>query len=214
MALSSSDVCADPGSAVHAELDNYNCKDGFRDVDLLEFETTTARLRLRALRHADRDAIFAAFTADVTRFMEPGPPRTPDDSARFVAESRERMRAGRELVCAVLERGTARFLGCAGLHELDSRTPELGIWIAADAQGAGLGREAVAALVAWGSARNRPVEGFRYPVDRANAPSRRLAEALGGRVVSSVRRRTADGRTLRLVVYRVPPTPPDDPGGR
>jgi hypothetical protein len=43
----------------------------------------------------------------------------------------------------------------------------------------------VRALVEWGSRRNARIEFFRYPVDRANTPSRRIAEVLGGEVANA-----------------------------
>ena len=174
-------------------------------MDLRGEEWETRRLRLRPVAPGDRDAIFAAFTDEVTRYMEPRTPAAAEETAQFIAGARDRMARGIEWVCAVLDRETGRFLGCAGLHELDAPAPEIGIWIAAAEQGAGRGREAVAALVAWGS-RHRPrAPFFRYPVDRANAPSRRVAESLGGEVAHRHERRTADGRTLDLLEYHIPP---------
>ena len=95
------------------------------------------------------------------------------------------MQRGEELVCAVLDRNSGRFLGCAGLHELNAPAPELGIWIAVEAQGAGRGSEAVRALMQWGSHRRKKIDFFRYPVDRANLPSRRIAGNLGGTIANA-----------------------------
>ncbi|MHC4952821.1 MAG: GNAT family N-acetyltransferase [Planctomycetota bacterium] len=173
-------------------------------MDLLAVEIVTDRLRLRAVAPEDVSAIYAAFTARITRYMQPSPPAAPSDTEEFVRTSRARMHAGEELVCAVLDRDSGEFLGCCGLHEMQSPAPELGIWIAEEAQGAGRGREAVRAMHAWGSAHCAEAGFFRYPVDRANAPSRRVAEALGGEIASSSRQPAPDGRTLDLVEYHIP----------
>ncbi len=41
----------------------------------------------------------------------------------------------------ILDRETGRFLGCAGLHELEAARPELGVWLKKSAHGNGFGRE-------------------------------------------------------------------------
>lgn len=173
-------------------------------MNLLGVELETARLRLRPVATRDRDAIFAAFTDLVTIYMEPPTPTEPAESAHFIETTRKRMQRGEELVCTVLDRESGRFLGCAGVHEIDAPAPELGIWIAVEEQGAGRGREAVRALIEWGTRARPRVAFFRYPVDRANAPSRRLAESLGGTVAHAYLPRTKGGGELDIVEYHIP----------
>ena len=173
-------------------------------MNLLGERIETGRLVLRPLELADVPEIFRAFNREVTRYMAPAAPGHPDETARFVEHSRRLMERGAELCCTIREAKSGAFLGCAGLHHVGSRTPEFGIWLARTAQGRGYGTESIRALRDWG-ARLDP-EGYVYPVDRRNMPSRRLAERLGGVVVEtrSNEKATPDGRRLETIVYRVP----------
>jgi RNA binding exosome subunit len=47
------------------------------------------------------------------------------------------------------------------------------------------------------------VSGFVYPVDRRNAASRKIPEALGGEVVSTTMTTGQAGNPLELVTYRI-----------
>ncbi len=76
------------------------------------------------------------------------------------------------------------FAGCAGLHHTESRTPEIGIWLAEGSQGMGLGLEAVAAVCNW-VADEVECDYIRYPVDRANGSSRNIPESLGAKSKTS-----------------------------
>jgi RimJ/RimL family protein N-acetyltransferase len=94
------------------------------------------------------------------------------------------MKAGTELHLVIRLNSTDEFVGAAGLHPADGTMLETGIWIKESAQGHGYGREAVAAVIKWASEKFRP-SGSLYPVVDANTPSRKLAEALGGKIIGT-----------------------------
>ena len=145
------------------------------------------------------------FRDDITRFMSVPTPQSPEESAEFITLARLRMAVPQELQCTILE--SDRFVGCAGVHELTAPAPELGIWIARESQGAGRGTEAVKAIVHW-TIGHRPRTTFlRYPVDRANRPSRRIAERLGGTIEATYRREWHEGHALEIVEYHIPSAP-------
>jgi len=171
-------------------------------MDLTGVRILTPRLCLRAVAPGDRDAIFREFRDEITRYMGVPTPRDPSETDAFIGKAREGMRSGEELQCTILEQG--RFAGCGGVHDLAGPAPELGIWITRDLQGAGFGREAVEALLTWACTHRPRAPFLRYPVDRANTPSRRIAEALGGTPESTYTRETEDGRTLDIVEYHIP----------
>jgi RimJ/RimL family protein N-acetyltransferase len=98
------------------------------------------------------------------------------------------------------------FLGCCGLLPKETpRTPEVGIWIKKGAQGRKYGREAVETLAAWAKA-SLDLEYLVYPVDKANAPSRKIPEALGGVLLHEMQVCKPNGETLDLVVYKIHPS--------
>jgi len=173
-------------------------------MDLLGVELRTDRLRLRPVVSEDCDEIYREFTDEVTRYMGIATPRDPSETRQFIANARRNMDSGEELVCAILDAPSGRLLGCGGIHALPSRQPELGIWLARSAQGEGRGLEAVAGFRAWGTTNCPRATHFRYPVDRANIASRRIAEILGGTEATEYERKALDGRNLDIVEYHVP----------
>ncbi len=98
------------------------------------------------------------------------------------------------------------FLGLCGLHlAAQFPEPELGIWLKKSAHGNGYGLEAIAGIKTWAEA-HLAFERMIYPVDRKNRPSRKIAEALGGRIFLEQRVMSMAGIELDEVVYAIPRT--------
>ena len=160
------------------------------------------RVVLRSVQEGDAADIFAEFTATITRYMYPKPAETIDDSLAFIAKSQAGMRDHTDVVLAITR--DREFLGCCGLHLTQgARTPELGVWLKQAAHGNGYGREAIAVLAAWAVA-NLDFDYAIYPVDRANIPSRKIAESLGGFVFEEKKMPAMTGNILDSVVYQIP----------
>lgn len=68
-----------------------------------------------------------------------------------------------ELHFVTRHRDNGRFLGIVGVHALQSKTPELGIWLRHDVHGLRLGHELIGAVASWVS-KAFPVKYFEYPV--------------------------------------------------
>jgi ribosomal-protein-alanine N-acetyltransferase len=170
----------------------------------LEIVLESDRLRLVSTSEAYAQTIFSEFTPDITTYMFPRPPDEIEETHAFVRDSRLKMANGGELNMAVLLRTTDEFLGHAGLHHIDSDTPELGVWIKKSAHGLGYGREAITVLTHWAFA-NLRVRYLIYPVDRRNLPSRKIPESLDGVVEAKYERVNQSGRTLDLLEYRIYP---------
>ncbi|MCZ6539069.1 MAG: GNAT family N-acetyltransferase [Chloroflexi bacterium] len=176
-----------------------------RDIDLLEVEVVTDRLILRPTSLADLDPIFSKFNERVTRFMFPSSARSSAETASFIADSIDGMINGTNLQLTILRKDLQnQFAGCAGLHHPESRFPEIGIWLAEDSQGLGLGLEAVEAICNW-AADEIECDYIKYPVDRSNGVSRRIPESLGAEIEDEYDRITPDGRILNIVEYRIYP---------
>ena len=164
----------------------------------------TERLLLVPITIDYADAIFDEFTEDVTQYMYPAPPRRIQDTELFIREALIGLERGNNLQLVVLDRRSKEFLGCAGLHNLDSRYPELGIWLKRSAQGQALGKEAIFALKDWAD-RHVDYNYLLYPVDARNHPSRRIPEALGGKMEKSYWMRNQSGNELEILEYRIYP---------
>jgi ribosomal-protein-alanine N-acetyltransferase len=174
-----------------------------RRIDLSETRVETERLLIRPTGLADLDPIFNEFTDRVTTYMFPRPARSIDETAKFIADSIEGQLNGTNYqVTMVLRDDPKCFVGCSGIHHPDSRTPELGLWVAERHQGKGFGTEAISALCRW-AAQEIDCDYLQYQVDQANIASRKIPEGLGGDVEDEYDLITPDGRTLNILEYRI-----------
>jgi RimJ/RimL family protein N-acetyltransferase len=168
-------------------------------IDLTTVEIRSERLILRAFTAEYAKRVFTCITPGITRFMSWEPPVSPE--AFEAAAWRDwitDLRNGSGLVVTVMRAESNEILGVAALHAITDPMPELGIWIKEAAQGQGFGREAVAALIGWASV-HLGLRRFEYPVAEGNVASRRIAEALGGSVVSS-----AEKPKYNALIYVIP----------
>ncbi len=172
-------------------------------LDAERLEIRGDGIRLRPVVEADAADIFTYFDRDVTRYMSPAPALDIEETLAVIRRWDVGRARGDELVLAITLRETGEFLGCCGLHGRGKvRTPELGIWTKTEAHGHGYGREAIFALVDWAQ-EHLDIDHFTYPVDRANIPSRKIPEALGGKIFKEKLSPTPDGRVLDIVIYRI-----------
>jgi RimJ/RimL family protein N-acetyltransferase len=149
----------------------------------------TARTILRPHRLGDFET-YAAMWAEpaVTRFIG-GKPRTREESwMRFLRFAGLWSLIGYGF-WAIEEKGTGRFIGEAGFHDLKREiepslegVPEAGWALASDAHGQGLASEVVGRIVAWGDevfGRSRTV----CIIDPENGASLKVAERNGYREI-------------------------------
>jgi RimJ/RimL family protein N-acetyltransferase len=161
-------------------------------------EINSERLRLKLFTADDAEDLFAAITPAITRFMQWEPPRSLAAFAEVWRSWLAPIHDGSDLHFVVRALAHDRCLGLVGLHAAKTACPELGIWIREDAQGNGLGREAIAAVADWASETLEP-DCFEYPVAERNVASRRIAERLWGVVIGS-----RSNPKYASVVYRIP----------
>jgi RimJ/RimL family protein N-acetyltransferase len=172
--------------------------------DLLEFRLETERLLLVPIDMDYAEDIFDEFTDEITQYMYPGTPRRIQETEEFIRESLIGLDRGNNLQLVILRKKTEEFLGCAGIHNLDSRFPELGIWLKLSAHGESLGMETIAALVEWAN-EHVDYNYLKYPVDVRNYPSRKIPEALDGVPEHSYWIRSRNGIELEILEYRIYP---------
>ncbi|CAI0751076.1 GNAT family N-acetyltransferase [Serratia ficaria] len=167
--------------------------------DLSQCRVDTDRLLIAPFTAADADDVYQAITPTLTRFMNFEPEESPEAFANVWQGWLPLIREGEEAMFIARLRDGKGFVGMGGVHNLHSATPELGIWVKESLHGQGYGREIVQAMALWASERYRP-QHFLYPVAEQNAPSRRIAESLGG--VAAGRR---ENIKYDCVVYHLPP---------
>ncbi|MEA5502891.1 GNAT family N-acetyltransferase [Halotia wernerae UHCC 0503] len=172
-------------------------------MELLDLKISTLRLLLEPISLKYKQCIFREFTQEITTYMHPRSPQTISETELFINESLLEMQNGDNLIVVILKKDSQEFLGCSGIHELNSKYPAAGIWLKKSAHGNGYGLEAIAALKKWAED-NLDYEYLIYPVDRANIPSRKIPERLGGQIFREYEQINLSGNILRLIEYRIP----------
>jgi RimJ/RimL family protein N-acetyltransferase len=121
----------------------------FRGIELADVVLHSERLELRPWAAADAERV-AEVMADgsMHRFLALPDPYTLDSAHEYVTAIAVRPReAGTGLECAVVERAGGRIVGSAALRL--GGEPEIGYWIAPEAQGRGYATETTTALTEW-----------------------------------------------------------------
>ncbi|MDG5813940.1 GNAT family N-acetyltransferase [Chitinispirillales bacterium ANBcel5] len=114
---------------------------------LLDVVIETERLALLPIDKSWADDIFREFDHEITKYMYPKPAEKIDETYGFIESSLKELREGTTLQLVITKKDTKEFIGCAGLHKIDSHTPELGIWTKKQSHGNGYGLETITAII-------------------------------------------------------------------
>ena len=98
-------------------------------TDLSNKVIRSNRLKLVSISEMYAEVINREFTSEITTYMTPQPAKDRSETEAFIAGAMKTNAAGTNLQLVILDKDTGEFLGCAGLHEILTRTPELGIWL-------------------------------------------------------------------------------------
>lgn len=173
--------------------------------NLENFQIETARLLLVLITMEYAEEIFRVFDDDITRYLYPATPKEITDTRDFISKSIEGFSRGEEIVAAILTKDIREFIGNVGIHDINTSTPELGIWIKKDAHGHGYGKEAVTGLKEWAD-QELQYEYIKYPVVEENTPSREIVESLNGKEVLRYPKTNLSGVTHTMVEYHIFPS--------
>ncbi len=165
-------------------------------------EITAKRVVLRPVSMEYKAEICREFTAEVTRYM----PFTPNGeitmTEEFIRNSMEELeRKASVQLCILLRNNGNEFLGCCGMHNINTKAIEIGLWIKKSAHGKGYGKETVRALTDWAKT-HLDFEHLLYPVDKENVASRRIPEGLGFTITGNYVKRKSDTEQLNIIEYR------------
>ena len=164
----------------------------------------TKNLYLRGITLDYKDDIFREFTLEITTYMFPSPAEKIEETIEFIETSIKENEEGSNFQIVILYKESKDFLGCGGLHHINRKTPELGIWIKKSAHGRGYGKETVIALKKWAD-QSLDYKYILYPVDDKNYPSRKIPEFLDGKVVREYDEINMSGKKQHLLEYRIYP---------
>ncbi len=170
-------------------------------VSFLSYFVSPPGLLLKPIALEYKEEIFSEFNEEITTYTYPCPAKMIAETELFIKNSIKELKNGTNLLLVVLAKDSGEFLGCAGLHDIDKEL-RLGIWLKKAAHGNKYGLEAITALKEWAE-RNLDYEYILYPVDRRNIASKKIPEALGGKVISQYQKVNMSGNLLDTLEYRI-----------
>jgi len=170
-------------------------------MNLLTVEIQTPRLLLLPISLEYKDDFFSEFTEEVTTYMYSRSAQIMVETEAFIQKSIQKLENGINLQLVILAKDSKEFLGGTGLYNLD-KEPELGIWLKKAAHGHKYGLEAIAALKEWAD-ENLDYEYLLYLVDQRNIASRKIPEALGGKIIQEYEEINMSGNVLQTLEYRI-----------
>jgi RimJ/RimL family protein N-acetyltransferase len=171
-------------------------------IGLLKERIESARLLLVPISMKYRNEIFSEFSDEITIFMYPAPAKDISETEEFIKDSLKGLSNGNNLQLVILSKDSQKFFGCAGLHHIDSKTPEMGIWLKKTAHGKGYGKEAMTAVKKWAD-ENLDYDYILYPVADKNISSRKIPESLGGKIEREYDEQGMGGNKYHCLEYRI-----------
>lgn len=173
-------------------------------MDTSSITIETKNLCLKGITLEYQDDIFGEFNKEITTHMFPKPAEKVEETVEFINTSIKENKEGSNFQIVILHKESKDFLGCGGIHHIDRKTPELGIWIKQSAHGHGYGKEAVIALKEWAD-KNLDYEYLLYPVVDKNYASKKIPEFFGAKVAREYDEKNMSGKNQHILEYRIYP---------
>jgi [ribosomal protein S5]-alanine N-acetyltransferase len=162
----------------------------------------TKNLLLQPITLDYKEEIFREFTSEITTYMFPKSSDKIEETIKFIETAMKENEEGSNFQVVILNKVTKEYLGNAGIHNINTKTPELGIWIKKSAHGNAYGKEAMITFKEWAD-ENLDYEFILYPVVDVNYASKRIPEFLGGKIFREYNERSMSGKDLHLLEYRI-----------
>jgi RimJ/RimL family protein N-acetyltransferase len=171
-------------------------------VDFSNLILISERLKLIPISLEYAHDICKHFTAEITRYMWPSAPKSIDEIKQHIETRITKMMNGEDISLMIISKESDEFFGYITLDEVQSRIPELGIWLKASVHGHGFGYEALNLLKSWAES-NLEYDYLQYPVHKKNIPSRKVAEKMGGKIEDEYIKISESGNSLDEYEYRI-----------
>lgn len=163
----------------------------------------TKRLIIYPISEKFSQDIFENFTPKITKYMFPASAKELSETNNYINDAKRKNQIGEDFQVSFTNK-TGEFIGNGGLHHINTKRPEFGVWVKESAHGHGYGREAMQAMKAWAD-ENLDYEYITYPVDKKNMASRKVAESMDGVIEDEYPKETMNGSTLDCIEYRIYP---------
>lgn len=170
-------------------------------MNYLKLELLSERIKLVPISMTYATEICMHFTTELTRYMWPSGNKTQDEINQHILLKQAQMKNGEEIALLIIKQESSEFLGYISIHQVNSKTPELGIWLKKSAHGFSYGYEALTLLKNWAEC-HLHYDYLKYPVDKKNIVSMKLAKKLGGGIEDKYKKMSESGNVLDEVEYR------------
>lgn len=166
-------------------------------------ETNRLRLILPSLKY--KKVLYNGLTKEVTKYMYSVPFKSVKRAKKFINYFRQWYVNWTDILLMVIRKSDSKFLWCIGIHHIDRIDPEFWIWFCSRAQWKWYAIESMRALYnRWEN--ELKYEYIKYPVDRRNIWSRKIAEKLGWVVATEYSMTSKTWKELDVLEYRIQKT--------
>jgi ribosomal-protein-alanine N-acetyltransferase len=159
----------------------------------------TVRLKIRPISFKYIKEIFDEFTSEICKYLIPQPSKNISEIRDFINLSICQVKNGITIQFE-LENKLDEFVGIVGVYKINTRNPELGLWIKTKEQNKGYGTEALNAIIEWINL-NIEYDHLIYPIDKRNERSRKLIEKLNGKIADVHMNRNSNDIEFEEVEY-------------
>jgi len=150
----------------------------------------TPRLIISPIQRSDVDNIFMYFTKEVAEHMRVQPSSDKQKTIDFVHDAIQGNHKKTCFKCCARDQQWD-FVWCISLMEINTPTPEIGLWIRQDKQWQWYGKEMVQAIIARAE-KTLSYNHIIYPIYSDNIASKKIIESLGWKLVVSWRKGTKE----------------------
>ncbi len=146
-----------------------------REKQNILFSTETLQREELSMKYVQE--IFKELTDEVTKYLRVPTPKKIEQEEDRIRNSKEKHLAGGKMNFIVTDT-QGDFIGTCGVENLDTKTPELWLWLKQSARGKGYGKEMIETIIK----RVQEHSDFDYLVYRAhvdNIATKKIAERFG-----------------------------------
>jgi len=168
----------------------------------LLIESEHLKMVINAPKYEFAQDIYKEFSREITKYMNWEPFESLEDVLISIKKRYKKIIDGKDIALRIINKKTGEFIGIGTITEINTSTPELGIWIKKSAHGHHYGKESVSALKDWAE-KNLSYKYLKYPVDKNNVASLKLIKSLGGIKSRSYEEKISSGKILNTIEYRL-----------
>lgn len=155
----------------------------------------TERLLLVPISMKYVQEIFKELTDEVTKYLRVPTPTKIEQEEEWILSAQEKLKAGIDINFVVTNEQWD-FVGTCGFVNINTKTPEIGLWLKESARGKGYGKEMISTLINRLEI-NKDFDYIMYRAHVENIATRKIAECFGGEL-----QRDEEGKELLFTEWK------------